>query len=32
MELLFNAEDPETGSPLSETESVAESISYIVGQ
>ena len=32
MELLFNAEDPETGFPLSEAEIVAELISYIVGQ
>ena len=32
IQLLFDAEDPETGSPLSETESVVESISYIVGQ
>lgn len=31
MELLFNAKDPETGSPLSETEIIAESISSIVG-
>jgi benzoate 4-monooxygenase len=31
LSFLFNAKDPDTGSPLSETEIIAESISFIVG-
>lgn len=31
MELLFNAKEPETGFPLSETVIIAESISSTVG-
>lgn len=31
LSFLFNAKDPDTGSPLSENEIIAESISFIVG-
>ncbi|CEL01791.1 hypothetical protein ASPCAL01369 [Aspergillus calidoustus] len=31
LSLLFNAKDPDTGSPLDEKEIIAESISFIVG-